>query len=105
MEKELPDNLSLRLASQIKQLRLQRQWTRDELAARAGINIYTLKHFERYGQISLERLLKICECLEILEDLMRAFKPRARVSLTDWSATLDTGRRRGRRRTSETLPV
>ncbi len=93
------DELGLAIAQQIRRLRLSRRWSRHELAERSGVNVYTLKHFERFGQISLERLLKICDNLGVLEEVIRAFKPRQRVDVNEWVLTEAPQRQRGRRRT------
>ncbi|OGO91979.1 MAG: hypothetical protein A3F41_02725 [Coxiella sp. RIFCSPHIGHO2_12_FULL_44_14] len=93
------DDLGLQIAKQVRRLRLARQWSREELAERANINVYTLKHFERFGQISLERFLRICQILGILEDTLRAFKPRQRVDVNEWSSlSMVSVRQRGRKR-------
>jgi len=88
------------IAKRLTAMRLQRAWTREDLAKRSGINIYTLKHFERTGQISLERLVSLCEQLEIISDFERAFKPRARVSIDDWQLPQQQQplRKRGKRK-------
>ena len=95
--KELAQEIAKRLTA----MRLQHAWTREDLAKRSGINIYTLKHFERTGQISLERLIALCEQLDILNDLERVFKPRARISIDDWQVPQQEQqlRKRGRRKT------
>lgn len=92
------DELGLVIAQQIRRLRLSRRWSRVELAERCGVNVYTLKHFERFGQISLERLLKICNNLGVLEEVIRAFKPRQRIDIEEWALPRTTLRQRGRRR-------
>lgn len=91
--------LSQEIAKRLTAMRLQRAWTREDLSKRSGINIYTLKHFERTGQISLERLIALCEQLDILGEFERAFKPRTRVSIDDWQApNSEHVRKRGRRK-------
>ncbi|PHQ78539.1 MAG: transcriptional regulator [Coxiella sp. (in: Bacteria)] len=99
--KELAQEIAKRLTA----MRLQRAWTREDLAKRSGINIYTLKHFERTGQISLERLIAICEQLEILNEFERTFKPRARISIDDWQIPQQQQhiRKRGRRKMKSQL--
>ncbi len=93
--KELAQEIAKRLTA----MRLQRAWTREDLAKRSGINIYTLKHFERTGQISLERLISLCEQLDILADFERSFKPRTRVNVDDWQVPQQQYiRKRGRRK-------
>ena len=95
--KELAQEIAKRLTA----MRLQHAWTREDLAQRSGINIYTLKHFERTGQISLERLIALCDQLDILSELERVFKPRARISIDDWQVPQQEQqlRKRGRRKT------
>ena len=51
------DGLAYEMAKRLSALRLQKAWSRQELAKRSGVNVYTLKHFERTGQISLHRLI------------------------------------------------
>lgn len=99
--KELAQEIAKRLTA----MRLQHAWTREDLAKRSGINIYTLKHFERTGQISLERLIALCEQLDILSDFERAFKPRARVNIDDWQVPQPQQqlRKRGRRKVKSHL--
>lgn len=99
--KELAQEIAKRLTA----MRLQRAWTREDLATRSGINIYTLKHFERTGQISLERLISLCEQLDILSEFERAFKPRARVSIDDWQVPDQQHLRKRGRRKVKTAPI
>jgi transcriptional regulator with XRE-family HTH domain len=88
----------LTFANRIRTMRLQLGWSREELAERAGINVYTLKHFERSGQISLERFLKLCAALDSLEEVSRVLKPRQRVNINNWTVPVASNRQRGRRR-------
>lgn len=97
MSNNKPPEIALHIAKRMTAQRLQRAWTRDELAKRANINVHTLKRFERTGQISLPRLIAVCEALDMLDDLIRAFKPRQRVSIKDWQVHEDKMRQRGRR--------
>ena len=102
MADKTPSELCQEIAKRLTAMRLQRAWTREDLATRANINIYTLKHFERTGQISLERLIALCTVLEIRSDFERVFKPRQRVNVEDWQAPDQmTTRKRGRRRVKE----
>ena len=97
MSDNMPDKIALQIAKRMTALRLQHAWTRDELAKRTGVNVHTLKRFERTGQISLPRLIAICDALDVLEDVLRAFKPRQRVSINDWQVHQGKIRQRGRR--------
>ncbi len=95
----------LTFANRIRMMRLQQGWSREELAERAGINVYTLKHFERSGQISLERFIKLCAALDSLEEVSRVLKPRQRVNVNDWTVPEASNRQRGRRREKLELDV
>lgn len=95
-----PTTTLLSLARRIKLLRLRRNWTRADLAARAHVNVHSLKRFERTGQISLERLLEICEALEVLHDFDHILKLRERVDIKDWKIVNPLHRKRGQRRSS-----
>lgn len=98
MTENIPDEIALHIAKRMTAVRLQRTWTRDELSQRSGVNVHTLKRFERTGQISLSRLIALCESLDMLEELIRAFKPRERVNVDDWQVRTGRKRQRGRRR-------
>ena len=98
MSDNVPNKIALHIAKRMTAIRLHRAWTRDELAKRADVNVHTLKRFERTGQISLPRLIALCEILDMLDDLIRAFKPRQRVSINDWQIQESKMRQRGRRK-------
>ncbi len=93
--------VALDIAKRVTALRLQRAWTREVLAEQSGVNVYTLKHFERTGQISLHRLVAISHALEVSTEVERLFKPRHRVDVNNWQLEPQTTRKRGRRRTSK----
>lgn len=93
----LPKDTCMELAKRLTALRLHKGWTRELLANKADINVYTLKRFERSGQISLERLVSICQALEVHSDVERLFKPRHRVDVDHWQPILQPTRKRGKR--------
>ena len=86
------------IADRVKALRLRRHWSREELAAYAQVNVYSLKRFERTGNISLERLLSLCAALGVLEDFDHIIKPRERINIDEWAISSRKIRQRGRRR-------
>ena len=101
MEDFNPKDIALDIAKRVTALRLQRAWTREVLAERAGVNVYTLKHFERTGQISLHRLVAVAFALEMNAEVERLFKPRQRVDVNNWQLEPQTTRKRGRRRSAQ----
>lgn len=101
MEEFNPKEIARDIAKRVTALRLQKAWTREVLAEQSGVNVYTLKHFERTGQISLHRLVAISSALEVSTEVERLFKPRHRVDMNNWSLEPQTTRKRGRRRKSQ----
>lgn len=96
-------SVSKEIAKRLTALRLQKNWSRKELAHRSTVNVYTLKHFERTGQISLERLVLISKALEVYQEVERLFKPRQRVDVSTWQVNDDVSRKRGRKVTEALL--
>ena len=90
-----PLDLSKELGKRLQERRLDRAWTRNDLSARAQVSAETLKKFERTGQISLPRLVRLTVALGIVSELERAFTARLPASLKDLEAQR---RQRGRRR-------
>ncbi len=56
------------VAERAKKLRLDKNITQAELAARAGIAVGTLKRFERIGEIQFNHLLRIMLVLGRLDE-------------------------------------
>lgn len=63
--------LAADLASRIRERRLRRGWTQAEIARRTGLKEPTYVLFERTGRISLLRLLKVLEVLELSGEFER----------------------------------
>jgi len=101
MSDRLASDIAMDIAKRLTALRLSKAWTRQTLAEKTGVNVHTLKRFERTGQISFERLIAICQTLDVSHELERLFKPRHRVCVDDWQINDQTVlRKRGRRRTA-----
>ncbi len=63
-----PSEMMEALKTKFKQRRKALGYTQPELASRSGVSLGSLKRFERFGQISLESLLKLALVLECLEE-------------------------------------
>ena len=61
-----PSEMMETLKSKFKQRRKALGYTQPELASRSGVSLGSLKRFERFGQISLESLLKLALVLKCL---------------------------------------
>ncbi|WP_306597851.1 helix-turn-helix transcriptional regulator [Geothrix sp. 21YS21S-2] len=77
------------LAGRAKSLRLREPWTRETLAARAGLTSASLKRFETTGSASLDLVLKVAFALGRLEDFAGAPRPSDPASLADLEARQD----------------
>ena len=94
-----PAQVAIEIADRVRDRRLARGWTQAELAERAGLALPTLKLFERTGQVSLDRLLRIAAAFGALEDFRAPFAPPPPRSLAEIEArTAGPARRYGRRR-------
>ncbi len=63
-----PEEVSMQLASNSKQLRLSKNISRKTLALHAGVSLGSIQRFEQSGKISLENLLKIAHSLSALQE-------------------------------------
>ena len=90
------ESLPAVLAERLQSRRLELGWSRATLAARAAVAPETLRAFERTGQISLARLVRLAVALGVDDELERLFiAPPAPKSLDD---VLAQGKRRQRGR-------
>ena len=94
-----PSDISLELASRVRQQRLGLGWSQAELAQRAGVALSTLKLFEHTGQISLARLVMLAGALRALDGFERLLAPPRAASLAEIEGRANQ-RVRGRRRKS-----
>ena len=94
-----PSEVAADLAPRVRERRLQRGWTQDEMALRAGMKTPTYVLFERTGRIALARLLKVFEVLDWLEafDQLGRGQDLSGVSLDDLT---QPERKRGRRKST-----
>ena len=94
---QTPGEACKAMAERAKAMRLQRAWTRETLARRAGITPASLKRFETAGAASLELVLRLAFALGRLEDFAQAFEPPEAATLAELTARYDRpARKRGR---------
>jgi transcriptional regulator with XRE-family HTH domain len=94
-----PKEITVMMGQRSRARRLERGWSQSELAARAGIALPTLKVFEKTGQVSLPRLVRLMTALGRLSDLETVLTASTPASLDAMELPL---RKRGR---SSTLRV
>lgn len=90
------------LAERVKTLRIDRGWTQEELAERAGLRLATYRRFERTGHVSLERLLKLTVVLDARAGFERLFVRSPASSLAELEQRSERqARKRGKRRNAQ----
>jgi len=92
-----PADVARGLAERARARRLDANLSQEGLATRAGISLGSLKRFERTGEISLDRLLRIAFALDAGDGFDQLFAPRDPRSLDEIIAEPPV-RQRGRRR-------
>ncbi|MEX0893809.1 MAG: helix-turn-helix transcriptional regulator [Gemmatimonadota bacterium] len=97
-----PRDMARMLARRVKGLRLGRGWTQQETAERAGIAPATYRRFERTGQISLDRLLKLAVILDARAGFDQLFPRSPAQSLAELEQRAQQPRKRGKRRDAQT---
>lgn len=88
-------DLSTAIAARLQARRLELGWSRDTLSERAAVSPATLRAFERTGQVSLRRLVRLADALGLRDELERLFLPREVRSLEEL-AERSQRRQRGR---------
>ncbi|MDO5323721.1 MAG: helix-turn-helix transcriptional regulator [Clostridia bacterium] len=79
---EIPDNIYILVGKRVRQLRLQKKLTQEELAERAGISTSFLGHIERGSRrMSLDSFCRIARALDCTaNDLLPMESGNARIS-------------------------
>jgi transcriptional regulator with XRE-family HTH domain len=68
-----PSEISMALANRVKQTRIRRSITQEELAERSGVSFGSVKRFEQTGEISLKHLILISKVLRSSEQFDELF--------------------------------
>lgn len=76
------------LASRIRQRRLEKNLTQDELASRSGVSLASYRRFESTGEISLKSLILVAKTLNISDDFSALFNRAAYTSCSCPSLSL-----------------
>ena len=96
---QTPREMALGMAERGKALRLYREWTQEETAERAGLTLATYRRFERTGNISLERLMRLATVLDARRGFDILFQVPPARSLKELERQVESrSRKRGKRR-------
>lgn len=103
---ETPAETCRAIAKRAKDRRVAAGLTQEELAARSGIALGTLRLFERTGKISLERLLRIANVLGVLGSFDAILPAPVATTLAELERLQQrTGRKYGRSARRRTPPA
>lgn len=92
-----PNEMQKRVASRVRELRLEFNLSQHTLSERSGVSYGSLKKFEQTGQISFESLLKLAVIMECLDDFNTLFAPKKTVEALSLDKLLENEKRkRGR---------
>jgi transcriptional regulator with XRE-family HTH domain len=93
-----PVVLAREVGQRLKRLRLAKGWTQEELSARSGVAVSTLKLLEAKGSGSFQRLIRVAVALGVDGELRGLFSNPAMDSI---EAVKMSGRQRAPRRQKE----
>lgn len=89
------------IGQRLKQVRLAKGWTQEELAERSGVAVSTLKLLETTGNGSFQRLIRIAVALGVDGDLRGLFS--STQTMESIEAVKRSERQRAPRRRKEDL--
>lgn len=69
-----PEEIGLELGYRLRQQRMNKHWTQQELADRTGLDVGTIKNLETKGQCALLTLIRIAMALDCISDLTNIFQ-------------------------------
>ena len=70
---ETVEELDLKLAQRVRNIRKRRSISQEKLASMSGVSYGSVKRFESTGQISLLSLTKVAMALDIADELRNIF--------------------------------
>ena len=70
---ETAEELDLKLAQRVRNIRKRRSISQEKLASMSGVSYGSVKRFESTGQISLLSLTKIAMALDVADELRNIF--------------------------------
>lgn len=70
---ETPEEINLKLAQRLKNIRKRRKLSQQELSEKSNVSYGSIKRFETSGQISLISLTKLCVALDCADEIRSLF--------------------------------
>lgn len=94
----LPGAVQRQIGQRLRALRVAESWTQEDLAARSGVGVATVRRAEKSGNITLPNLLRLAATLGALDSFTQILRVPEPISL---DAVVRPVRRRVRRKLSE----
>ncbi|HET6250324.1 MAG TPA: helix-turn-helix transcriptional regulator [Tepidisphaeraceae bacterium] len=91
---QTPADIQRALASRMREARIGQDLTQQTLARNSGVNLATLRRFERTGEVSLKHLLRLCHALGRLDDFNGILQPPPAATLAELEAQIHRPRRK-----------
>ncbi len=85
------------LGGRLRQQRLARLWTQQDLAARAGVALSAVKKLESGSNATLRTLVKVSQAMSLMQDLAETFQPKVAASIAEMERAARAPRQRARR--------
>lgn len=68
-----PDEIAMEMASDFRKRRIEKNLTREEVAARSGVPMSNIARFEQKGLISLKNLIAIAMVMQYTSEIKHVF--------------------------------
>lgn len=88
-----PSEISKALANRVKQTRIRRSITQEELAERSGVSFGSVKRFEQTGEISMKHLILISKVLRCSKQFDELFSLSSYESMEELLKEKEKGKR------------
>ena len=83
------EEIQIDLAQRFKKIRKIKGLTQKELAIQSNVSYGSIKRFENSGEISLNSLIKLCNVLDLIDEINNLFK---NISFKDISEVIKYGK-------------
>jgi transcriptional regulator with XRE-family HTH domain len=84
------------LGGRLRQQRLARVWTQQDLSARAGVALSAVKKLESGGNATLRTMIKVTQAMSLTHDLAETFAARVSASIAEMERAARAPRKRAR---------
>ena len=68
------DEMLIKVAQRFKRIRKIKKYTQEELSLKSNVSYGSIKRFENTGEISLYSLARLCDALDMRDEISNMFK-------------------------------